>query len=305
MGTESLRELVGRFGASSRALAALGAAVQARVEGAPLAPGVRARVDDVLDALGAREAVAEAGEAELRPVLGAIRTELFLAARLVSGRPAGAAWSEAAPMALRAAGDVSAGFPGALRRAIAPRLRGLPERLAAADACFLDIGVGVAAMAVEMARQWPSLRVVGIDPLAASLAAARDTVRAAGLVDRIELREQAAEDLRDEDRFDLAWIPGVFIPEPALPAVVERAARALRPGGWLLLAFAQPGADPLAAALSRLRTELWGGSQLAAAEIGGVLARSGLVEIEALPSAPGAAVAMVAARRPPAAPGGD
>ena len=301
MGVEAIRELVDRLGAPSRALAAVGAAVQACVAGTSLDPAVRAHVDEVLDALGARGLIEQASPAELVPVLGGIRSELFLGARLVSGSALGAAWSCTDPAVLQAAGDVSAGFPGALRRAIAPRLDGLPERLAAAGASFLDVGVGVAAMAVEMVRQWPSLRVVGLDPWAPSLAITRENVRAAGLADRIELREQGAERLPDENRFDLAWVPSVFIPGQALPAVLERSARALRPGGWLLLAFANPGSDPLAAALTRLRTALWGGAPLAPAEAEGLLARSGLVEVKTLPSPPNSTVAMAAGRRPEAA----
>jgi methyltransferase family protein len=299
MGTETLRELVDRLGASSRALAAVGAALRARAAGAPpLDPAVRARLDEVLDALGARGLVEQASPEQLRPVLGGIRTELFLGARLVSEGPPGTAWSEPDPAVLQAAGDVSAAFPAALKRSIASRLDGLPERLAAADAWFLDVGVGVAAMAIEMVRQWPSLRVVGIDPWAPSIALARGNLRAAGFADRIELREQAAEDLADEGRFDLAWIPGVFIPERGLPTVVERAARALRPGGWLLVAFSDPGADALTAALARLRTALWGGAQPAPAQLEGLLARSGLVDVRTLPGPPGSTVAMMAGRRP-------
>ena len=43
-----------------------------------------------------------------------------------------------------------------------------------------------------MVRQWPSLRVVGIDPWAASLAIAHCNVQDAGLTPQIELREDAA-----------------------------------------------------------------------------------------------------------------
>lgn len=298
MNAATIRDLVECLAVPSRALAAVGAAMQARATGTPLDPAVQARVDEVLDALGARHLVEQADPAELRPVLGGIRTELLLGARLVSGHPAGGVWSDADPAALQAAGDASIGFPAALERSIAPRLDGLPERLAAADAWFLDVGVGVAAMAVEMARRWPSLRVVGVDPLPAPIALARDRVRAAGLAGRIELREQSAQDLPDEDRFDLAWIPGVFIPERALPAVAVKAVRALRPGGWLLLAFAGPGADPLASALARLRTALWGGAQLSPAEFEGLLVRAGLADVRTLPGPPGSTVAMVAGRRP-------
>jgi SAM-dependent methyltransferase len=299
MSVAAVRDLVDRLGLSSRALAALGAVVQARVAGTPLDPALRPHVDAVLDALGARRLVDEADPADLRPLLGGIRTELLLGARLVSGGPPGAGWSDTDPAVLQAAGDVSVGFPGVLKRAIVPRLDGLAERLDAPGAAFLDVGVGVAALAIEMARQWPSLRVVGIDPLPAAIAIARDTLRASGLEERIELREQGAEDLADRDRFDLAWVPSAFIPAQALPAMLDRVGRALRPGGWLLLALANPGGDPLAAALTRLRTALWGGTLLPPPEVEALLAGAGLAEVRSLPAPPASAIAMVAGRRPP------
>jgi precorrin-6B methylase 2 len=302
MSAGAIRELAERLGASSRALAALGAAAQARATGTPLDPAIQARINEVLDALGARQLISQASPAELQPVLGGIRSELFLGARLVSGDAPVAGWSPMDPAVLQAAGDVSVGFPGVLERAIAPRLDALPERLGAPDASFLDVGVGVAAMAVEMARRWPSLRVVGLEPWPAAIAAARHNLREAGLADRIELREQRAEDLPDEGRFDLAWVPSVFISGQVLPSILERVRRALRPGGWLLLAFADLGTDdPLVAALTRLRTTLWGGTQATRSEIEALLARSGLVGITTLPGPPGSPVAMVAGRRPEAA----
>jgi hypothetical protein len=36
-------------------------------------------------------------------------------------------------------------------------------------------------------------------------------VKAAGLGARIELRDQAAEQLSDREAFDLVWVPSVFI----------------------------------------------------------------------------------------------
>ena len=92
-----------------------------------------------------------------------------------------------------------------------------------------------------MAHLWPFLNVVGIDPWAPSLTLARENVRSAGLTDRIRLREQAVEDLSDTDAFDLAWIPSAFMPETVVPAACEHVYHALRPGGWLLFAMANPG----------------------------------------------------------------
>jgi len=55
-----------------------------------------------------------------------------------------------------------------------------------------------------MARKWPTLRVVGLDVWGPSLALARQNVAAAGLQDRVELREQSADELPDDRAFDLS-----------------------------------------------------------------------------------------------------
>lgn len=76
--------------------------------------------------------------------------------------------------------------------------------LNAEGASFLEVGVGVAAIAIEMARLWPSLRVVGIDGWAPALAVARENVRATDLASRIELpraaRRGSARDRRVRPR---------------------------------------------------------------------------------------------------------
>ncbi len=165
-------------------------------------------------ALGVAGALEAAAPAQLRPLLGEMRTFALAADKLMFAASRGAGWTHGEAELLVAAGDVSAGFPQRLENAIAPQLAGLGERLDRPGAAFLDVGVGVAALAIEMARGWPGLRVVGIDPHepALSCAAARARV---GLEARVELRCQAAEQLDDVDAFDLAWIPGVFVPQSA------------------------------------------------------------------------------------------
>jgi SAM-dependent methyltransferase len=111
---------------------------------------------------------------------------------------------------------------------------------------------------------------------------------------RIELREQAGESLPDVDAFDLAWIPSLFVPERAIDQVIARVARALLPGGWLLFAVMRPTADPLTAALARLRTRLFGGLVTTPEAASTMLSRSGLHEMMILPAAPTSVVAIVA-----------
>jgi hypothetical protein len=131
---------------------------------------------------------------------------------------------------------------------------------------------------------------------APALALARENVRAAGLDDRIELRERPAESMKDEAAFDLAWIPSLFVPEPALPGVLRAVARALRPGGWLLMPMLKASTDPLVTSVSRLRTAFWGGSAVGRDRLDAMLGASGLADVRVLPSPPIASTAMIAAR---------
>lgn len=293
----SLRDLVARLSLSAGALSVLGAAIDSRTTGKPFDPGIQLHVDAVLDALGARELIEGLSPVELPPVLAEIRLTMLQGAKLLYGATREAGWADTDPDILQAAGETSAGFAGVLQGVIASRLPGLSERLAASGS-FLDVGVGVAGLSIAVARLWSTLRVVGVDLWAPSLVIARERVRAAALTDRIELRQQAAEDLADVDAFDLAWIPSAFIPERCIAAIVERVYRALRPGGWLLFAMVSSGSDPLAGSYDRLRTAMWGGALLAPAEVQTMLERTGYVAVQVLPAPPSATVAMIAGRRP-------
>jgi SAM-dependent methyltransferase len=132
--------------------------------------------------------------------------------------------------------------------------------------------------------------------LTPALALARAAVARAGLEARIELREQSVADLPDVAAFDLAWLPGLFVPPAVVTAALPRLHRALRPGGWLIVAVANPAADPLARALGRLRTLEWGGSPWTPAEAGTALSQAGFVGVRTLPGPAAAPVVFVAAQ---------
>jgi SAM-dependent methyltransferase len=296
MAMDALRELVTRLNTSATALAALGAALDARTSRTSLDSAIAPHVDEILAALGV-ETLDGLTQAELRSTLGEIRSFTLTNAKLLFGASRGSRWEHTEPEILEAAGEVSAAFPRVLERAIVPKLEGLADRLISPGAAFLDVGVGVAAMSIEMVRVWPSLRVVGIDPWAPALAIGRERVRAAGLDARIELRELAAEKLADEDAFDLAWIPSVFVPERAIRTIVQRVHRALRPGGWLLFPMMRPGSDRLAASLVRLRTAMFGGCGIMPENVERLLCEAGFVDVRMLPSDAASLTAMVVGRR--------
>jgi demethylmenaquinone methyltransferase/2-methoxy-6-polyprenyl-1,4-benzoquinol methylase len=113
------------------------------------------------------------------------------------------------------------------------------------DQVALDVASGTAAVAIELARR-SGCRVVGVDQSAAMLAEGRRRVEAAGLAERIDLREARAEELPFEDAsFDGLTFTYLlrYVDDPA--ATMRELARVVRPGGTIaMLEFGVP-ARPL------------------------------------------------------------
>lgn len=129
-----------------------------------------------------------------------------------------------------------------------------------------------------MCRRFPLLRVVGLDVLRPALGIARKEVAAAGVADRIELREQSVSELDDRAAFDLAWLPQSFIAPAVFARALPRILHALRPGGWLVLALAPTGRDGVAGAFDDLLAEVWGGGPMSAEDALHLLGDAGFVQ---------------------------
>ena len=105
----------------------------------------------------------------------------------------------------------------------------------------LDVASGTGAVAIELARRH-GCKVVGVDQSPEMLDAGRGRVAAAGLAERIELREGRAEELP----FDDAAFAGLtftyllrYVDDPA--ATMRELARVVKPGGRIaMLEFSVP-----------------------------------------------------------------
>jgi SAM-dependent methyltransferase len=207
-------------------------------------------------------------------------------------------WSHTDPTILQTQGDMSGSLPGMFKTMLIPTMGDLAQRLEGEGGRFLDVGVGVAALAIGMCRAYPRLQVVGVDVHEPALALARANVVREGLDQRLELRNEAVEALRDEAAFDLAWVPSFFLRPGSLPAVVTRVRAAIKPGGWLLLAAICRGIDPeprRGAALG-LVADVVGGTAYSVDEVEGALREAGFAEVRRAPGPP-MAIAFFLARR--------
>lgn len=323
---EDLRSMVGELSASAWALATLAAAVECGVVAALREPlpvralAARAEIPEevaegllgVLAALGlvqrdgekvapAPGMVALAGQPALGLLRADLRTMLLQSSAFVDAAKAGtlaSGWSFTDADLLEAQGVLSAAPVPMLADRGLPALGDVSKRLAKPGAAFLDVGTGVARAAIAFAERYPDLRVVGLEPADAPLALAQRNVAQADLESRIELRPQLVQDLADEAAYELAWLPIVFMSTGVVEAALRTVLRALKPGGWVLVAvLAAPGAD-LRAALSRLRAVLWGSDGLLQTQVEPMLVQAGYDDVRLLPGPPGGTLTPIAARRP-------
>jgi SAM-dependent methyltransferase len=229
-------------------------------------------------------------------VLAIIEATFRQAADLLErpARPPG--WTYEDPVVLEAQGQAS--------RIIVRAINALAERrpqLAAAlhrPAAFLDIGTGVGRLAIQAARTWPALRVIGIDPWEPALGLARRYVSESDAKERIDVRRQGVEQLQDTAESTLAWLPAPFIPAEVVIASLERINRALMPGGWPIAGLYSSDSIPLATALTQLCTVRSGGYPWTASEIEERLRAAGFEAVEAVSPAP--SILFVLGRRPDA-----
>lgn len=299
MTADAVRDIASRLSQSFHALAALGLALQSRDPSWQPDSGLRSAIDEVIDSQGWRAAIDAISPAEMPPVLAAIRSDLLIGPKFAAGASVAApGWAHTEDDLLQSFGEVSAGFPRLFRARILPEMSGLAERLAAPGASFLDIGTGVAALTIAMARDWPHLRITALEPHPAALALARSNVAAADLDARVVLHPARGEALQDVGLHDLVWIPSAFIPEAAIPEVIARAARALKHGGWMIYAIVRPGSDGAANALARFRTAFWGGSLLGPDAVAELMAAAGLTDARLTDGPAHSTIGMMVARRP-------
>jgi hypothetical protein len=237
---------------------------------------VEARGLDGVASLSAQEAAGLAAQAA---------APVHQVAALLQGH--GQMWATQSDDALIAQGRASAQGAGAFAKLGVPMLAGLQEAFDD-GARMLDVGTGVAAMAVAYAELFPRLTVVGIDVLPRVLALARQTVKESAVGDRVTLREQDISSLDEPETYALVWLPAPFIPEPALRAGVVRAVDALCPGGWMMVGHGKYGGTDIDDAVGRFKTIAYGGTALDDGQAQDLLGSAGLVEVKTVTTPHGA-----------------
>lgn len=222
---------------------------------------------------------------------------ILQAAAMVRGD--GQLWASQSDQALLAQGRASAQGVAMFAQFALPALAGLAQAIASPGARMLDVGTGVGALAVAWAEQFPALTVVGIDVMPRVLSLAASAAAASRIADRVVIREQDVAHIEDDAIYHLAWMPAPFLPPAALHDGSRAVARALIPGGWLLLGHGKYGDDRVDDAVNRFKTTAFGGTPLDDQHAQQLLRDTGLSDVTTLPTPPGAP-AITVGRKPPA-----
>ena len=133
-------------------------------------------------------------------------------------------------------------------------------QLEAPGAALLDVGAGAAGLSIALCRHFPHLSAVALEPAPHPAELGERHVRQAGLADRIAIRRERVEDLQEDKAFDLAFLPQMFLPDAIIEEALQRIFRALKPGGWLLVAVLSHEGQGTVSAVNRLKNLLWGGN---------------------------------------------
>ncbi|MFF3606721.1 SAM-dependent methyltransferase [Streptomyces sp. NPDC002463] len=284
-----------------------------------IADAVTTPLADVLEAEPARTAVLEAAglirregdtltphpsmvyadgptaDSAVQARLSSLRQAVSAAAGVPAGTSGG--WADQDDAVLLSQGRASAMTGRALAARVVPALPGLADRLGREGSRVLDVGTGVAALAIVLAREFPRAEVVGIDVLerVLGLAAGELAEAEADVTGRVTLRHLDVADLTERAVYDLAWLPAPFLSEEALTAAVPWLIQALSPEGWLVVGTNPAVSDPLRRAVAGWNAVRNGGNSYDTERMAETLTATDPVEVRRFPTVPGGPV-LVAAR---------
>lgn len=207
-------------------------------------------------------------------------------------------WADQDDEVLRNQGRASAGTGRAIAGKVVPELPGLAERLEGPGARILDIGTGIAALALALAEAFPRAEVVGIDVMERVLELARKELADDGTeaASRVTLRHADVVDMTELAAYDMVWLPAPFLAEAALIRALPRLIEALKPGAWIVVGTNSAAPDPLRQAVAGWHAVRNGGNAYDAGRMAKTLTAYGLRDERQFPTVPGGPV-LVAARR--------
>jgi SAM-dependent methyltransferase len=270
---EAIETQIGQLSQSVRKLALVGAALKIR-KNSDVDPRLRGLIAENLNFfLG--NAINDLADHEASTLIGMIDMGFSEAGELLSNA-ARAGWQVVDPLLLQTQGRLSGHVFQRIRSLATDR----PLMQQALAGRFLDVGTGVAGIALEAAKSCPSLIIDGIDIWEPALALARSNVENSPYADRISIRHLDVTKLPEEARYTLVWLPTMFMKRSAVEAALDHIAAASLPNAYVIAARYTIPEDPEAAAFVALRTYRSGGEPIAQADMEEILRLRNFVEVE-------------------------
>jgi 2-polyprenyl-3-methyl-5-hydroxy-6-metoxy-1,4-benzoquinol methylase len=262
-------------------MGALGAELRLRQSGIDGDPRVRSALQAVADKFGSG-LLDGLTPGQIATVVGQLTYALQEALDLIREPEREPGWTYEDPAVLQERGRGSRA--GARNFETIGRQRPAFAAVLDGDCRFLDVGTGTGWLAIECAKIWPRMRIVGIDIWEPALKLAESNVANEGLQDRITLRRQSIDDLSDDKAFDFIWIPSMFLPIKIIDRIIPLVVQALVPGGFVVLGMFAAAPGPYGEAIRDLLTIRCGGHPWLPEEIGDRLRLAGLRDVEFIDS---------------------
>ena len=271
---EAIEAQVGQLTAAIRKLSMIGAAVKIRND-----QSVDPRISDLITSsansiLGGD--VKTLLDQQAATLITMIQMSFAEAGELLHNAARPAEWHVDDPMLLQAQGQASSRVFHRILALSAAR----PLLQKAFQGRFLDVGTGVAGIALEAAKRYPTLLVDGIDVWEPALKLARRNVEESSYSGRITIRNLDVTGLAEDPVYTLVWLPTMFMKRTVVETALDRIAAASQRDAYLVAARYTVPADPEEAAFVALRTLRSGGEPIGQSEMEDMLRVRGFIDVE-------------------------
>lgn len=150
---------------------------------------------------------------------------------------------------------------------------------------MLEIGAGLAALSLGLAKQFPTARFTAIDNDSGAAAVARLHVAASGFTSRFSVRLRDVIHVDEQAVYTAAWLPAPFLSRQGAKTALDRLTLAIAPRGFLIIGNVLPLGDDAATAATGARLLRSAGHVWRSEELADILIPRGYREIERVPCA--------------------
>jgi hypothetical protein len=179
-----------------------------------------------------------------------------------------------------------------IAKALSEHARRRPILDQALQGHVIEVGAGLAALSLALAKLFPSTHFTAMDSNSSATSVARLNVATSGLSSRFSIRLRDLVHLDERASYSVAWLPAPFLPRQGAGAALDRLNEAIEPGGFLIIGNSPTLACDASTATNGARLLRSNGYVWRTEELTGFLRHLGYRELEHLPCADGMELAI-------------